>query len=288
MGSEVPPWLQPGDAEKRMKQLFPDVSKVIEHRVDLPLSVEEYHVGQLYGVAEASKNETGGGDGVEVIKNEPFEYGGMKGQYTLKAMHLSSKVPNYVRVLSPKGALTIYEEAWNCYPWCRTIYTNAYMKDTFYVALDSWHKDGNGDTHDNVHALTGDNLTKRQIVRIDIVNDTDPPMKEGEDPRKFMSEKAKRGPWAGDNWSAECQPVMCCYKLYYIKFKWFGLQTKIESMIVKAVKRILANLHRQVVCWLDKWYGMTMEDIRELERETKQALNEKRQRGEVQGMVVKE
>lgn len=30
-------------------------------------------MAQLYSVAEASKNETGGGEGIEVIKNEPFD-----------------------------------------------------------------------------------------------------------------------------------------------------------------------------------------------------------------------
>ena len=56
----------------------------------LPLTVEEYQVGQLFAVAEASKAETGGGDGVEVLQNEPFsdhaEYG--TGQYTKKIYHL--------------------------------------------------------------------------------------------------------------------------------------------------------------------------------------------------------
>lgn len=32
----------------------------------------KYQVGQLWSIAESSKNETGGGDGVEVIINEPF------------------------------------------------------------------------------------------------------------------------------------------------------------------------------------------------------------------------
>jgi hypothetical protein len=30
-------------------------------------------VAQLYSVAEVSKNETGGGEGIEVLKNEPFD-----------------------------------------------------------------------------------------------------------------------------------------------------------------------------------------------------------------------
>jgi hypothetical protein len=53
----------------------------------------QYQIGQLYAVAEASLSQTGGGDGVEVIKNEPFEnekYG--KGQYTYKIYHLQQYV----------------------------------------------------------------------------------------------------------------------------------------------------------------------------------------------------
>lgn len=52
----------------------------------------QYQVGQLYAVAEASKNETGGGEGVEVIVNEPYEKDGEKGQYTHKIYHLHKYV----------------------------------------------------------------------------------------------------------------------------------------------------------------------------------------------------
>lgn len=52
----------------------------------------QYQVGQLYSVAEASKNETGGGEGIEVLKNEPYEKDGEKGQYTHKIYHLKRQV----------------------------------------------------------------------------------------------------------------------------------------------------------------------------------------------------
>ena len=32
-----------------------------------------------------------------------------------------SKVPKMIRALAPKGSLEIHEEAWNCYPYCRTV-----------------------------------------------------------------------------------------------------------------------------------------------------------------------
>ena len=39
----------------------------------------------------------------------------------------------------------------------------------------------------------------------------------------------------------------------------------------------------QVFCWTDKWYGMTMEDIRALEEKTKAELDEERSKGEIRG-----
>ena len=58
-------------------------------------------MAQLYSVAQASKNETGGGEGIEVVANDPFTaqtgvqpkdplLGGKftEGQYTHKIYHL--------------------------------------------------------------------------------------------------------------------------------------------------------------------------------------------------------
>lgn len=58
--------------------------------------VLQYQVGQLFSVAEASKNETGGGEGIEVLKNEPYEKDGEKGQYTHKIYHLKRYVLSFV------------------------------------------------------------------------------------------------------------------------------------------------------------------------------------------------
>ena len=67
-------------------------------------------VAQLYAVAEASKNETGGGEGVEVLKNEPYDNVPLlngkftKGQYTYKIYRLASKVPGWIKMIAPTGS----------------------------------------------------------------------------------------------------------------------------------------------------------------------------------------
>lgn len=58
----------------------------------------QYQIGQLYAVAEASKGETGGGEGVQVLQNEPFENHPLlegqpdHGQYTHKQYFLQRSV----------------------------------------------------------------------------------------------------------------------------------------------------------------------------------------------------
>ncbi|GLV37018.1 vibrator [Carabus blaptoides fortunei] len=263
-----------------------------EFRVTLPLTVEEYQVAQLYSVAEASKDNTGGGEGIEVLKNEPFEnhplLGGKynTGQYTYKIYHLASKVPAFIRLLAPKGSLEIHEEAWNAYPYCKTVITNPkYMKEKFIIVIETLHVDDRGQQN-NVHELSADKLKQREVVHIDIANDpvAAGDFKPDEDPTKFKSEKTGRGPLVGPDWKNSVQPVMTCYKLVTVEFKWFGLQTRIENFIQKSERRLFTNFHRQVFCWTDRWYGLTMNDIRAIEEKTKEELDAQRNKGEVRGM----
>ncbi|KAJ8956122.1 hypothetical protein NQ318_016577 [Aromia moschata] len=277
-----------------------------------------YQVAQLFSVAEASKDNTGGGEGIEVLKNEPFTnyplLGGKynSGQYTYKIYHLASKVPAFIRLLAPKGSLEIHEEAWNAYPYCKTVITNpgymkekfrlvietlhapdrgrqknnpGYMKENFIICIESMHIADTG-RQDNVHELTPDKLKQREVVFIDIANDpvASSDYKEEEDPTKFKSRKTGRGPLIGPGWEESVNPVMTCYKLVTVEFKWFGLQTRIESFIQKSERRLFTNFHRQVFCWMDRWHGLTMEDIRAIEDKTKEELEALRQKGEVRGM----
>ncbi|XP_043910284.1 phosphatidylinositol transfer protein alpha isoform [Protopterus annectens] len=261
-----------------------------EYRVILPIAVEEYQVGQLYSVAEASKNETGGGEGVEVLVNEPYEKDGEKGQYTHKIYHLQSKVPAFVRMLAPEGALNMHEKAWNAYPYCKTMVPKEFMQEEYLNCRHSWHKPDLG-TQENVHKLDPEVWKNAAVVYVDIADRNQVlsrDYKPDEDPAKFKSIKTGRGP-LGPNWKKELAnqtdcPYMCAYKLVTVIFKWWGIQNKVENFIHKQEKRLFTNFHRQLFCWLDKWIELTMDDIRRMEDETKMQLDEMRVKDPVKGM----
>jgi len=50
-----------------------------------------------------------------------------------------------------------------------------------------------------------------------------------------------------------------------------------ESFIHKtALRDVFLHGHRQAFCWIDEWYGKTLEDMRKLEDETKVELEKLR------------
>nr|CAB3264900.1 phosphatidylinositol transfer protein alpha isoform-like [Phallusia mammillata] len=271
-----------------------------EYRIVLPMTVEEYQVAQLWSVAEASKNETGGGEGIEVLENHPYQKGDECGQYTKKMYHLASRVPKFLEYLAPAGSLELQEEAWNAYPFCKTVITNpAYMKDGFEICIKSLYLPDMGDS-ENVHKISQEEWKATEVVRLDIANT---PVKSSDykpefDPQLVKSEKAQRGPlskhWieqlrarkliAESSGDPQDKPAyMCAYKLVSCNFKWFGLQNRVESLIQNIEHRIFLNFNRQVFCWMDKWYGLTMDDIRSIEDQTQKELNEMRAHGCIQG-----
>jgi len=70
-----------------------------------------------------------------------------------------------------------------------------------------------------------------------------------------------------------------------VHFKWLGLQNRVEQFVQKGERRIFTNFHRQVFCWTDQWYGMTMADIRNFEEQVKKELDEQRKSGAVKGTM---
>ncbi|KAI8039597.1 hypothetical protein M5D96_007017 [Drosophila gunungcola] len=91
-----------------------------EYRVCMPLTVEEYKIGQLYMIARHSLEQSEEGEGVEVVENKPCEdpvHG--KGQYTEKHIHLSSRLPYWIQAICPR-VFYVIEKSWNYYPYTLT------------------------------------------------------------------------------------------------------------------------------------------------------------------------
>ncbi|XP_074154947.1 membrane-associated phosphatidylinositol transfer protein 2 isoform X8 [Sminthopsis crassicaudata] len=254
-----------------------------EYRIPLPMSVEEYRIAQLYMIQKKSREETcGEGSGVEILENRPYTDGpGGAGQYTHKVYHIGMHIPSWFRSILPKAALRVEEESWNAYPYTRTRYTCPFV-EKFSIDIETFYKPDAGDSA-NVFNLSPMEKRQTTLDPIDIVKDPIPPneYKLEEDPRLFRSVKTKRGPLSED-WIEECLrqsshlPIMCAYKLCKVEFRYWGMQSKIERFIHDVgLRKVMVRAHRQAWCWQDEWYGLTIEDIRELEKEAQLMLSRK-------------
>lgn len=252
-----------------------------EYRIIMPMTVEEYHIAQLFTVAERSKQETAGDSGIEILENKPYEKEAENGQYTHKIYHLGSKVPRALNAIAPASSMKCDEHAWNAYPNCKTVFSNQFLGERFSISITSKHANDKG-TQENIHGLTPEELKYREVITIDIANDKveQKDYKAQYDPTLFTSKKTQRGPFKGD-WTASQQPIMCCYKLCAIKFKVWGFETIAHNAINKSQQNLFLSFHRQMTCLMDEWHGLNIEDIRKIEADAKKELDAKIEEGDI-------
>ncbi|KAM9304797.1 cytoplasmic phosphatidylinositol transfer protein 1-like [Gastrophryne carolinensis] len=247
---------------------------VKEYRICMPLTTEEYRIGQLYTISKHSHQESDRGEGVEVMENRPHHdpvYG--DGQYTEKRVHLSSKLPSWARAVVPR-MFYVCEKAWNYYPY--TVTGKSYhcsFLPKFSIHIETRYSD---DCGDNDSIFSSDSEDTHEVTHLDIAYDEIPERyyRSTEDLKNFVSSKTGRGPLR-EGWRCQMKPIMCSYKLVNVKFEVWGLQTRVEQFVHKVIRDLLIVGHRQAFAWVDEWYGMTMEEVREYEKETQAATNEK-------------
>ncbi|CAI8019882.1 Cytoplasmic phosphatidylinositol transfer protein 1 [Geodia barretti] len=226
-----------------------------EYRICMPFSVEEYRIGQLYMIARHSAEESKGeGDGVEVVVNEPCQdeqHG--DGRYTEKRIYLTSRLPGWVQSMIPR-VFYITEKAWNYYPVTITEYTCSFLPK-FLIQIDSTYINDNGKTH-NALNYSDEMLSQRDVVAVDIATEdpSNSEYKPEQDCTKFKSSKTGRGP-LDEGWKDRTEPIMCSYKAVKVFFEVWGMQTKVESAVHKAILDIIIKGHKQAFLWMDEWYG---------------------------------
>lgn len=130
--------------------------------------------------------------------------------------------------------------------------------------------------HENVFGLEPEQLKKRTVRFVDIGSEKLPSehSKPEFEPALVKSKKTGRGPLVGD-WIKSAGPMMCCYKLVTIQMQIFAFQSRLESWILGTQGNYFVKFYKKVFCLLDEWYGMSMNDIRNMEDDVQRELDKK-------------
>ncbi|XP_053694165.1 cytoplasmic phosphatidylinositol transfer protein 1 [Sabethes cyaneus] len=245
-----------------------------EYRICMPLTVEEYKIGQLYMIARHSLEQSEAGNGIEVVENKQCyncEHG--VGQYTEKRIHLSSRLPYWLQTFCPR-VFYIVEKGWNYYPFTITEYTCSFVPRLNITIRTKF--ENNAGSSDNCLDFPVERIEERKVDYVDIAFDELNPKhyKKEEDPKFFKSARTGRGPLV-EGWRETDKPIMCSYKLVQVSFEVWGLQTKVEEYIQQCIRDILLLGHRQAFAWIDEWLWMSIDDVREYESRKQVEANRK-------------
>ncbi|XP_029359965.1 cytoplasmic phosphatidylinositol transfer protein 1b isoform X2 [Echeneis naucrates] len=223
-------------------------------------------------ISKHSCEQSGGGEGVEVVRNELDihpKHG--PGQVTEKRIYLSSKLPSWAKAFVPRF-FYVTEKAWNFYPFTITEYSVSFLPK-FSIHIETRFENNNGDNNN----VFGDTPTPAGSVSfLDILSDPIPEKhyKESEDLSHWQSSKTCRGPLE-EGWRDNHKPIMCSYKRVQCSFEVYGFQTRTEEFIHRNIRDILLVGHRQAVAWTDEWHGLSLEEVREYEKAMQERTNSK-------------
>ncbi|KAL8273442.1 hypothetical protein Esti_002629 [Eimeria stiedai] len=68
-------------------------------------------------------------------------------------------------------------------------------------------------------------------------------------------------------------PLMTCYKCFEVHFPYFGLFAgRIEAWVVSSMREQLMQYHRKAIACIDRWYDMSLEEVRKFEDDVRQQL----------------
>eukprot|EP01104_Vermistella_antarctica_P017622 TRINITY_DN6267_c0_g1_i1.p1 TRINITY_DN6267_c0_g1~~TRINITY_DN6267_c0_g1_i1.p1 ORF type:complete len:362 (+),score=75.31 TRINITY_DN6267_c0_g1_i1:152-1237(+) len=262
---------------------------LVEYRIPVPFTLEEFRVGHRYMTLKATNQEfnpptsdEGGilaidaddlsqeskgfidGGAVRVVAHHPFtDHPTLgSGEFTHRVFEVASRWPLWIqRALKGSKSLVVEEKTWHAYPRIRTEYSCSLLGPRVKVEVNTIHVENDDGNSHNVHNLSYAQREKLRVVPLDIARDApDPKYYSGGNSMhvaSFKSDVTDRGPLR-NGWQASTTPMMCAYKLVNAKVNIWGIQTRAETMICEALQSVYLGAHQQAFLWMDEWISLSL------------------------------
>ncbi|XP_044506298.1 phosphatidylinositol transfer protein 1-like isoform X1 [Mangifera indica] len=201
---------------------------------------------------------------------------GMHTQDVKQVLYSSAAFSSYSYVSSRNCFDMSFYVVYNGTP-CTTVIKCPYFTK-FSLTIETIHKSDSGQS-ENVHNLSEEQLAARQVEVLDIASTARDYWSyaigsNSTDFSTFKSKRTGRGPLL-EGWQDRCNPVMTAYKLVTIDAPYWGFGYRLEQALLAGERALFLESHRNCFGWIDEWFGMTMPQIRQLERQSDSSLNQR-------------
>jgi hypothetical protein len=227
----------------------------------LPMTPDEYAVGQLYTVDSMTAADPNERFRVEVVEsmNVVDETLG-KAHKTKKVMHLGDKIPGFLRKLIPPDACIMEEASLNTFRRCRTRYRNRYFNhETFNMEFHTVVSKFEAMDQDSFEYDTAGIERSVQHLHEEVVDSM-------YDPTVFYHEETQRGR-LGKNWIDEYRdrnrPMVMVQRHITVDVNSVVMGW-VAGEVEKAMRNIIRSAQQRIFCTMDKWYGKSIEDVQKI------------------------
>ncbi|KAH0789606.1 Phosphatidylinositol transfer protein [Histomonas meleagridis] len=258
----------------------------------MPFQLPWCRAAAKYAVNRRTTEESGNGDGFEIIEAGNFEENGQTGRYVHRVLHFKNQIPFAIRWAIPEKYTSIHEDNRNCFPHYKASFRMPNLGDDLIFETETKHFEcKEGETIEefinnklvNVMNFNEKELAERQIVYLDILDGKESKNKEfdihgfsfeegGIPPfptKKSPSDQTKPPKWL-DGYHG---PLVCIVKTVKFHLKFRGIQSFVEKYVTQSViPQTYLDTHRSMLIWINDWFHMTEEDLVNLENRTKESL----------------
>jgi hypothetical protein len=257
--------------------------KIYEYRIVFPLTVERFRIAKIYTMDQKLREESEStpNDYEELVANESYQTETESGQYIHTIIRNKSRVPAFLRLVVPEKYFTIHHKRWNAYPHERTTMINSGMGDNFLMSVEWLHLQyrPNEPFPENLAGLSPEQLARRKVIWVDIVDSKPQPDKKEESLRNFVCPEAGiMTPLTGSKkakavdesvppvWTQKYPgEMMCAVNVTIFKFKWRGLQSMVEKQMMAMNRTIILQSGRRLMTWASEWCRLSVEEAIEID-----------------------
>ncbi|KAH0787269.1 Phosphatidylinositol transfer protein [Histomonas meleagridis] len=266
--------------------------KIVEFRIFMPFQLPWCRAASKYAVNRRTTEESGGGDGFEIVEADNFEENGQVGRHVHRILHFKNQVPAAIRWAVPEKYSSIHEDNRNCFPHYQANFFIPNLGDDLIFDTETKHfeyekgtplEEFLENTLNNVMGFSQKELKKRQIVYLDILDGKESKNKqfdihgysfeEGGIPpfptKKSHSDSSKPPHWL----KGYDGPLVCIVKTVKFRLKFHGIQSFVEKYVTQTIMpQTYLDTHRSMLIWINEWFHMSEEDLMNLENKTKDSL----------------
>ncbi|OHS93166.1 Phosphatidylinositol transfer protein 2 [Tritrichomonas foetus] len=261
--------------------------RIVEYRIFVPFRWDQCRIASAYSVNRRTKDETGGGDGFEILSRRDFVEDGNPGHYVERVLHFKKQVPKSVSWAIPNKYAHLHEDNSNAFPHTVTTFQCEGMGDNMLLHTETRHVkyEKSMELPKNLLRLTDEELGMREIVYLDLLNGP-------ESKKKEFNLKGFSNPDAGilemkapsnrvddqqiPEWVQYYEgEITVVVKVVKFLFKWRGIQTFLENFVAKNVfYHTYLDTHRAMVKWSTEWSQMTIDEVFVMEGEIQKELSQ--------------